>query len=66
MSVFEELFNSAILDVLVPDTSVQFPHADDDADEWLSRANNPELDRKQAFFGIAFVTKTRKCKLKMY
>jgi hypothetical protein len=54
MSVFEELFNSAVLDVLVPDTSVQFPHADDDPDEWLSRANNPELDRKQAFFGNYF------------
>jgi len=50
MSVFEELFNSAILDVVVPDTSVQFPDQSV-VDEWLSRVSSQQVDRKQAFFG---------------
>jgi len=41
MSVFEDLFNLAILELVVPDTSVQFPdHSLDvalDDDEWLGR-----------------------------
>jgi hypothetical protein len=50
VTVFEELFNSAILEVVVPDTTVQFP--DQSApDEWLETANSQKVDRKQAFFG---------------
>jgi hypothetical protein len=55
MSIFEELFNSAILEVVVPDTSVEFPDASVAADEWLSRVNSQEVDRKQAFFGMPVV-----------
>lgn len=50
MSVFEELFESAILEVVVPDTSIEFP-TQSDADEWLGRVQSEEVERKQAFFG---------------
>lgn len=50
MSVFEALFNSAILEVAVPDTSVEFPEQSG-ADEWLSQVRSDKVERKQAFFG---------------
>ena len=52
MSVFEELFNCAMLEVVVTAMSVQFPD-ESVANEWLS----DKVDRKlagnslQAFFG---------------
>lgn len=64
MSVFEDLFNSAVLELVVPDTSVQFPdHSLDvalDDNEWLSRACNQDVDRKQAFFGMYLRTMTNR------
>lgn len=50
MSVFEELFESATLEVVVPDTSIEFP-TQADADNWLTRVQSGEVERKQAFFG---------------
>ena len=50
MSVFEELFESTVLEVVVPDTSVDFP-TQNEADEWLRRVQSEAVERKQAFFG---------------
>lgn len=47
---FEELFSSCLLEVAVPDTSIEFPE-NALADEWLASLNQPQVDRKQAFFG---------------
>jgi hypothetical protein len=52
MSVFEELFNLVILEVIVPDTSVQFPDQSV-VDKWFSIMNGNKVDRKQAFFGLS-------------
>ncbi|KAF7980356.1 hypothetical protein HWV62_38801 [Athelia sp. TMB] len=52
MSVFEELFESTVLEVVVPDTSVDFP-AQNEADDWLRRVQSEVVERKQAFFDHA-------------
>ncbi|KAJ3760353.1 TRAPP trafficking subunit Trs65-domain-containing protein [Lentinula raphanica] len=44
---FEELFTSSELDVIVPESSITFPHGPD-ADDWLDQLNS--IDRKEAFF----------------
>ncbi|KAJ6490309.1 TRAPP trafficking subunit Trs65-domain-containing protein [Mycena vitilis] len=49
MSALEQLFNSAELDVVVPDTSLEYPPATV-ADDWLSRLKSENLERTQAFF----------------
>ncbi|KAJ6538550.1 TRAPP trafficking subunit Trs65-domain-containing protein [Mycena vulgaris] len=49
MSAFEQLFASAALDVVVPDTSLEYPPATS-ADDWLSRLKSGALERSQAFF----------------
>ncbi|KDQ27298.1 hypothetical protein PLEOSDRAFT_1064653, partial [Pleurotus ostreatus PC15] len=49
MSDFESLFNSSILKVSVPDTSIEFPPKGS-TDEWLARLNSGSAERKQAFF----------------
>ncbi|KAJ7498655.1 hypothetical protein FB451DRAFT_1426423 [Mycena latifolia] len=46
---FEQLFASAALDVVVPDTSLEYPPATS-ADDWLSRLKSDTLERNQAFF----------------
>jgi hypothetical protein len=50
MSALEQLFSSAELDVVVPDTSLEYPPATP-ADDWLSRLKSENLERTQAFFG---------------
>jgi hypothetical protein len=50
-TMLEELFNSSVLDVVVPDTSVEYPPSAD-ADDWLMRLKSPTAERKQAFFGV--------------
>ncbi|KAF9076293.1 TRAPP trafficking subunit Trs65-domain-containing protein [Rhodocollybia butyracea] len=47
MSSFSDLFTSAVLDVVVPESSINFPPGPD-TDEWLEQLNN--VDRKEAFF----------------
>ncbi|KAJ6539624.1 TRAPP trafficking subunit Trs65-domain-containing protein [Mycena capillaripes] len=49
MSALEQLFASAELDVVVPDTSLEYPPATP-ADDWLSRLKSETLERTQAFF----------------
>ncbi|KAF7352535.1 hypothetical protein MVEN_01218600 [Mycena venus] len=49
MSALEQLFASAELDVVVPDTSLEYPPATP-ADDWLSRLKSDTLERSQAFF----------------
>jgi hypothetical protein len=46
----EQLFSTSELDVVVPDTTLEFP-SETTADEWLSRAKFSKIERKQAFFG---------------
>ncbi|KII92192.1 hypothetical protein PLICRDRAFT_36980 [Plicaturopsis crispa FD-325 SS-3] len=49
MSLFEHLFNTTLLEVVVPDTSVVFP-SQNEGDEWLEQLKSGPLERKQAFF----------------
>lgn len=44
---FEDLFTSADLDVIVPESGITLP-PDPDADEWLEKLKH--IDRKEAFF----------------
>lgn len=47
---FEHLFATSSLNVVVPDTSVEYPPTTD-ADDWLKRLQSSHVERKQAFFG---------------
>lgn len=47
---FERLFASSLLNVVVPDTSVEYPPTGE-PDEWLERLKSSSVERKQAFFG---------------
>ncbi|KAJ7752754.1 TRAPP trafficking subunit Trs65-domain-containing protein [Mycena maculata] len=49
MSTLEQIFATAELDVVVPDTSLQYPPTGP-ADEWLSQLKRGTLERTQAFF----------------
>ncbi|KAJ6515581.1 TRAPP trafficking subunit Trs65-domain-containing protein [Mycena sanguinolenta] len=49
MSALEQLFGSAELDLVIPDTSIEYPPATP-ADDWLSRLKSETLERSQAFF----------------
>ena len=60
MSVLEQIFDSSVLDVAVPDTSLEYPPSNDDADDWLARLSAVEANRKQAFFGRVDLTFTRR------
>ena len=46
----ETLFESCVLEVLTPDTSILFPE-NVVADDWLASVKQPHAERKQAFFG---------------
>lgn len=47
---FEHLFASSVLNIVVPDTSIEYP-PQCAPDEWLGRLNASSIERKQAFFG---------------
>jgi hypothetical protein len=51
MTTLQELFTASSLDVIVPDTTVELPTAEIDADEWLAHLRTPAVERKLAFFG---------------
>lgn len=51
MSTFQEMFSASSLDVVAPDTSIEFPGEGIDADLWLARLRAPTTERKLAFFG---------------
>ncbi|KAF9461747.1 TRAPP trafficking subunit Trs65-domain-containing protein [Collybia nuda] len=46
---FEHLFTSSSLNVVVPDTSVEYPPTTD-TDDWLKRLQSTHTERNQAFF----------------
>ncbi|OSX65862.1 hypothetical protein POSPLADRAFT_1131738 [Postia placenta MAD-698-R-SB12] len=52
MSSFEELFNASSLEVVAPQSSLEFPsdYHGDEAQTWLSRLHAESTDRKAAFF----------------
>jgi len=47
---FEHLFASSVLNVVVPDTSIEYP-PQSTPDSWLARLQSTSVERKQAFFG---------------
>lgn len=47
----EEIFSTSELEVVVPDTSFEFPTTSVSVDEWLGRVKIGKVERKQAFFG---------------
>jgi hypothetical protein len=47
----EQIFSTSELNVVVPDTSLEFP-PESSADEWLGRVKIGKVERKQAFFGV--------------
>lgn len=48
----EQIFASTTLDVVVPNTSVDFP-SEESVDDWLIRLRVGSVDRKQTFFGVS-------------
>ncbi|GLB39687.1 putative TRAPP trafficking subunit Trs65 [Lyophyllum shimeji] len=46
---FDQLFATSVLNVVVPDTSVEYP-PQRPADEWLGKLEESAVERKQAFF----------------
>jgi len=50
MSVFERLFGSSVLNIVVPDTVLEYP-PQTSTDDWLARLESGKYERKQAFFG---------------
>ncbi|KAG5644479.1 hypothetical protein DXG03_008306 [Asterophora parasitica] len=46
---FEQLFASSVLNVVVPDTSIEYP-PQEPADLWLERLRGSSVERNQAFF----------------
>lgn len=53
MAAFEDLFNTASLEVLTPVSSIAIPSSDDYSvsDTWLEKIEDESTDRKLAFFG---------------
>jgi hypothetical protein len=49
MSIFEHLFNSSVLDVAIPNSSLEYPPPLE-PDEWLLELGAGNLERAQAFF----------------
>ncbi|KAI6033223.1 TRAPP trafficking subunit Trs65-domain-containing protein [Pisolithus orientalis] len=47
---FETLFGACLLEVVVPNTSVDFPKRQDLVDDWLTALQERQADRKHAFF----------------
>jgi hypothetical protein len=47
---FEDLFGSCTLEVIAPDTSIDFPEPGA-ADDWLVALKSSGTERRQAFFG---------------
>jgi hypothetical protein len=49
MSLLEAIFNSSVLDLVVPDASVDFPSSS--SEDWLDITKSQDVNRAQAFFG---------------
>ncbi|KAI0935207.1 hypothetical protein AcW1_008812 [Taiwanofungus camphoratus] len=52
MIAYEEIFNSSVLEVVAPQTFLEFPmdYDGDKATDWLGRLGSGSVDRKVAFF----------------
>lgn len=50
MPSFEDFFGSCTLEVIAPDTSIDFPEPGA-ADDWLVALKSSGIERRQAFFG---------------
>ncbi|KAI0041473.1 hypothetical protein FA95DRAFT_1576348, partial [Auriscalpium vulgare] len=50
MTTFEQIVGTSTLDVVVPNTSLGFPTADVDQQQWLRRLSAGDVERKLAFF----------------
>jgi hypothetical protein len=48
---YEQQFNSTLLEVVVPDASVEFPTAGSNGDAWYSQLKREAGERNTAFFG---------------
>lgn len=46
----DQIFSTAILNVLVPDTSLEFP-PNASVDKWIAAAQVGGVERRQAFYG---------------
>ena len=46
----DQIFSTAVLNVLVPDTSLEFP-PNTSVDKWLAAAQVTGVERRQAFYG---------------
>lgn len=51
MSTFQEIFSTSSLEIVTPDTSIEFPGEKIDADVWLAQLRTPSAERNIAFFG---------------
>src|SRR5882762_10757369 len=52
MATFEDIVNSAGLEIIVPDTALGFPTGKVGAEDWLTRVRSGNVERKLAFFGM--------------
>ncbi|KAH9953511.1 TRAPP trafficking subunit Trs65-domain-containing protein [Lactifluus volemus] len=50
MVTFEQIVNSSILDIIVPNVSFRFPTQDIDHSPWLEKLRSEQVERKRAFF----------------
>ena len=53
MATFEQIVNSSTLDVIVPNTTVEFPTKNTDHSAWLQKLTSEESERQRAFFGTS-------------
>jgi hypothetical protein len=51
MSIFEQQFSSSILEVVVPDASLEFPSPGANGDTWYNKLKADGGERNTAFFG---------------
>jgi hypothetical protein len=56
MVTFEQIVNSSILDIIVPNVSFRFPTQDIDHGPWLEKLRSEQVERKRAFFGSPTVS----------
>jgi len=53
MASFEQIFNSSILNLIIPNAILEFPTQDIDQQVWLAKLRSEVVERERAFFGIS-------------